>query len=62
MQAINQAHMLSDKNVQIELFPLRKAKTSIFNIAKFYQEIITLDPEEINETVLDSSSKILDLK
>ncbi len=31
-------------------------------MTKFYQEIITFDPDEINETVLDSSSKILDLK
>jgi ATP-dependent DNA helicase 2 subunit 1 len=54
--------MLSEKNVQIELFPLRKEKRALFNVTKFYQEIITFDPDEINETVLDSSSKILDLK
>jgi ATP-dependent DNA helicase 2 subunit 1 len=61
-QAINQARMLSEKNVQIELFPLRREKRSLFNVTRFYQEIITFDPDEINESVLDSSSKILDLK
>jgi hypothetical protein len=54
--------MLSEKNVLIELFPLRKQKRSLFNIKNFYQDIISFDIDEINESVLDSSSKILDLK
>lgn len=48
--------------MHIELFPIRKAKKSTFDIRKFYQEILTFDPEEVNETVIDSSSKILDLQ
>lgn len=61
-QAINHARQLAAKSVHIELFPIRKAKKSTFDIRKFYQEILTLDPEELNETVIDNSSKILDLQ
>ena len=44
------------------MFPIRKAKKCSFDIRKFYQEIISFDPDEINSTVLDSSSRILDLQ
>ena len=60
--SINHAGQLAARNVQIELFPIRKTKKSSFDVRKFYQEIITFDPDEINSTVLDSSSKILDLQ
>jgi ATP-dependent DNA helicase 2 subunit 1 len=60
--SIKRAQELAAKNVQIELFPIRKNRKCFFDIRKFYQEIITFDPEEINSTVLDSSSKILDLQ
>lgn len=35
--AINHARQLASKNVQIELFPIRRAKKCIFDIKKFYQ-------------------------
>jgi len=61
-QAINHARQLASKGVQIELFPIRKSKRCSFDIKKFYQEVISFDPEDINENILDSSSKILDLQ
>ena len=48
-------------DVQIELFPLYKTEELQFNIHKFYSEIITIDLDELNNAVLDSSSKIMDL-
>jgi len=60
--SIKRAQELAAKNVQIELFPIRKAKKCSFDVRKFYQEIISFDPDEINSTVLDSSSRILDLQ
>lgn len=48
--------------VQIELFPLKKSPTSRFDLRKFYIEIVTLDVDEINEAILDTSDKILDLQ
>lgn len=36
-QAINHARQLASKGVQIELFPIRKAKRCSFDIKKFYQ-------------------------
>jgi ATP-dependent DNA helicase 2 subunit 1 len=60
--SIKRAQELAAKNVQIELFPIRKTRKCNFDVRKFYQEIITFDPDEINSTVLDSSSKILDLQ
>ena len=41
---------------------MRKTANSKFDIRKFYINIVTLDPEEINEAVLDSSEKIMDLQ
>lgn len=60
--SIKRARELATKNVQIELFPIRKTKKCSFDVRKFYQDIITFDPDEINSTLLDSSSKILDLQ
>jgi ATP-dependent DNA helicase 2 subunit 1 len=48
--------------VQIELFPLYKDSEHIFSINKFYSEIITVDLDEINNSVLDTTQKIMDLK
>lgn len=48
--------------MQIELFPIRKARKCFFDIRKFYSEIIHFNQDEINSSVLDSSSKILDLQ
>ena len=62
LPTVKRAQELAAKNVQIELFPIRKARKCTFDIRKFYQEIISFDPDEINSTVLDSSSKILDLQ
>jgi hypothetical protein len=43
--SIKRAQELASKNVQIELFPIRTAKKCFFDIRKFYQEIITFDPD-----------------
>ncbi len=48
--------------VQIELFPLYKDNDHVFSINKFYSEIITVDLDEINNSVLDTTQKIMDLK
>jgi hypothetical protein len=42
-------------NVDIELFPLYKAEDITFQINKFYTEIVTIDVDEVNNAVLDSS-------
>ncbi len=60
-QAINHAKKLASEDVQIELFPLQKSPTSRFDLRKFYVEVLTLDPEEINEAVLDTSDKVMNL-
>jgi hypothetical protein len=36
-QAINHARQLISKNVEIELFPLKKEKKCTFDFRKFYQ-------------------------
>jgi ATP-dependent DNA helicase 2 subunit 1 len=61
-QAINHAKKLAAEDIQIELFPLKQSPTSRFDLRKFYVEIVTLDPEEINEAVLDTSDKVMDLQ
>jgi ATP-dependent DNA helicase 2 subunit 1 len=61
-QSIKHARQLKDMDVQIELFPLFKKEGHHFEINKFYSEIITIDLDEINNAVLDASSKIMDLQ
>jgi ATP-dependent DNA helicase 2 subunit 1 len=60
--ALNHARKLVEQNVQLELFPLKKTRTSKFNMRRFYHEVVALDPEEINAATLDSTSKIMELQ
>ncbi|EGR31314.1 ku p70 DNA helicase, putative [Ichthyophthirius multifiliis] len=60
-QCIHQAKLLAEMDAQIELFPLPNAHQK-FDLRKFYTEIIALDVDEINESLIDSSEKILDLQ
>lgn len=48
-------------DVDIELFPLKKSDNSKFEVRKFYADIITIDPEDANQGVLDTSSRITEL-
>ncbi|CAD8142730.1 unnamed protein product [Paramecium pentaurelia] len=57
--ALKYAKQLKDADVQIELFPLPSQNE--FKIARFYGEIITIDLDEVNNAVLDTSTKIMDL-
>lgn len=56
---LKQARQLKDHGVQIELFPLPSERE--FKIQRFYAEILTVDLDELNNAVMDTSSKILDL-
>lgn len=55
-------HLLNS-DIGVELFPLRKSnRNSIpFNISKFYSQVTSFEADEINESTVDSSSKIYDL-
>jgi len=54
-QIIKQARTLKDNDIQIELFPLKTDPKKEFIITKFYTEILTIDPDEINNAVMDMS-------
>ena len=58
---IKHARQLKDIDVGIELFPLHKNNDHVFDIHKFYSEIIVIDMDELNNTVVDATSKIMDL-
>ncbi|KAL4483805.1 hypothetical protein ABPG72_006180 [Tetrahymena utriculariae] len=60
-KCFNQARTLAEKNIQIELFPLA-TRNQKFDIRKFYSSIITFDVDEINEAVIDTSDKVLDIQ
>lgn len=49
-------------DVKIELFPLNKSDGSKFVIEKFFAEIISLDVDEVNGEVLDTTQKIMQLE
>ena len=59
-QAMVYVQQLATANVEIELFPIRVAG-KIFDYTKFYGDIVTVDPDEANEQVLNPSSKLSDL-
>ena len=52
---------MTEKNIDIELFPLRKENGAKFDIKKFYADLIALDPDEINAGTFDTSSRIMQL-
>lgn len=58
-QTIKHARQLKDLDVQIELFPLQSDNQ--FKITRFFAEIITVDLDELNNAVMDTSTKIMDL-
>ncbi|KAM3142080.1 hypothetical protein pb186bvf_005734 [Paramecium bursaria] len=60
-QTIQHAKQLKELDVQIELFPIESGDGNEFKINRFYSEIITVDLDEVNNAVLDQSSKIMDL-
>ena len=51
--ALKYAKQLKDSDVQIELFPLPSQQE--FKIGRFYADIITVDVDEVNNAVLDTS-------
>jgi ATP-dependent DNA helicase 2 subunit 1 len=55
------AKTLAEKNIEIELFPLASSEKR-FDIRKFYAKIITFDLDEVNDSLVDTSDKILDLQ
>lgn len=55
------AKTLAEKNIEIELFPLCSNHQK-FDIRKFFANVITFDVEDLNEAVIDTSDKILDLQ
>ena len=62
MQSIAHAKKLAEVGVEIELFPLEKMDGSRFDIRQFFTAILTVDEDELNSGVFDSSDKIMDLK
>lgn len=60
VQAKKHADQLSSSEIDIELFPIRM-KGKMFNYSAFYSDIITLDPDDINNDLIDPSDKLSDL-
>lgn len=48
-------------DVDIELFPLKKPDGTKFEARRFFIDLITIDPEDANQGVLDTSSRITEL-
>ena len=48
-------------NVMIELFPLKRHDGRKFDVRKFYADLISLDPDEINKGNFDMSNRIMEL-
>jgi len=48
-------------NVDIELFPLKKADGRKFEVRKFYADLIAIDPEDASAGTLDTSNRITEL-
>ena len=60
-QALHQAKLLTEKNIDIELFPLRINNRS-FDYNLFFQEIVSFDEDELNEELMNPNLKISQLK
>mmetsp|Transcript_28758 Transcript_28758/g.25875 ORF Transcript_28758/g.25875 Transcript_28758/m.25875 type:complete len:396 (+) Transcript_28758:39-1226(+) len=60
-QAFSYAKRLTEMNVDIELFPLKKPDSRKFEIKKFYADLIAIDPEDASAGVIDTSNRITEL-
>lgn len=60
-QAVSYAKRLGDMDVDIELFPLKKENETKFEVRKFFADLITIDPEDANQGIIDTSSRITEL-
>ena len=48
-------------NVDIELFPLKRADGRRFDVKKFYLDLVAVDPDEVNKGTFDMSNRIMEL-
>jgi len=60
-QAVNYAKRLGDMDVDIELFPLKKENDTKFEVRRFFADLITIDPDDANQGIIDTSSRITEL-
>jgi len=59
--AFQHAKHLTEMNINIELFPLKKVNNFKFDVKKFYADLIAFDQDEVNTGIFDTSSKIMQL-
>lgn len=59
--SLGAARFLAEKNIEIELFPLPPSKFKSFNVHLFFSSIVSFDLEEVNDAIIDTTNKILDL-
>ena len=47
--------------IDIELFPLQKAGLERFDLKKFYGDIIQIDPDDVTDAHVLTSTKIMEI-